>query len=81
MYSLILFVYFRFSHNSDKYQLKSKSSFWLLPHLEGITAEAETNVDRDHAAGTERRRPGHGQDQGPNTAIIAEVAVRAGGHN
>lgn len=43
-----------------------------------ITAEVRTNGDHDHAAGTGRRRQGLVQVQGPNTVIIAEVAVRAG---
>lgn len=45
----------------------------------GITAEAGTNGGRDRVAGTGRRRLGLAQVQGPNTVIIAEVAVRAGG--
>ena len=45
----------------------------------GITAEVETSGDHDHAAGTRRRRPGPAQVLGPNTVIIAEVAVKAGG--
>lgn len=42
-----------------------------------ITAKVRTNGDHDRAAGTERRRPGLAQVQGPNTVIIAEVAVKA----
>lgn len=44
----------------------------------GITAKVRTNGDPDHAAGTGKRRLGLAQVQGPNTVIIAEVAVRAG---
>lgn len=45
---------------------------------DATTAEVGTNGDHDHAAGTGRRRLGLAQVQGPNTVIIAEVAVRAG---
>lgn len=44
----------------------------------GITAKVRTKGDRDHAAGTRRGRLGLARVQGPNTVIIAEVAVRAG---
>lgn len=44
----------------------------------GITAGAGRNGDRDHTAGTGRRRLGLAQVQGPNTVTIAEVVVRAG---
>ena len=47
----------------------------------GITVEVGTNGVRGHAAGTGRRRPGLAQVQGPNTVILVEVAVRAGGLN
>lgn len=45
-----------------------------------IAAEVETNGDRDHTVGTRRRRQWQGltPGRGPNTDIIAEVAVRAG---
>lgn len=46
----------------------------------GITAEVVIKGDRDRAAGTGRRRPDLAQVQGPNTVIIAGVAVKAGGH-
>lgn len=44
----------------------------------GIIAEVGTNGDRDHAAGTGRRRLGLAQVQGENNVITARVAVRAG---
>lgn len=44
----------------------------------GITVEVGTNGVHGHAAGTGRRRLGLAQVHGPNTAIIAEVAARAG---
>lgn len=45
----------------------------------GITAEVGTNGDRDHEAGTGRRRLGLAQGRGLNTVITAEVVARAGG--
>lgn len=46
------------------------------PERDGLTAKVRTNGDR--AAGTRRRKLGLALVQGPNTVIIAKVAVRAG---
>lgn len=50
--------------------------WWILLLSDGLTAKVRTSGD--HAAGTGRRKLGLARVQGPNTGIIAEVAVRAG---
>lgn len=46
---------------------------------DGLTVKVRTNGDHDHVAATgRRRRRSLARVRGPNTAITAEVAVKAG---